>query len=174
MEAPLPSGGGGGGDDWWRKFEDEKNKKPWETTSKAPKVKALDMADGYVRIGTVGGKPVFIEPHQGKHRMKGWPGYTAKIAGPYFLENLVSPSNAPLFVTLIQTDLFKNRATDTSKANKKATNEKGMLYFDFGKSVCGSKGETSCQLQWVEDEDGIYIHGCPDPKGKTWGDPTNM
>ncbi len=170
MEALSPgSGGDGGGDDWWRKFENDKNKKSWETTSKAAKVKQLDMAEGYVRIGTVGGKPVFIEPHQGKHRRNKWPGYTKKADGPFFLEDLVNPSNAPLFITLIQTDLFINRRTSTSKACKP-----GMLYFNFGKAVCGTAGETSCQLQWTEDEDGIYIHGCPDPKGKIWGDPTNM
>ncbi len=158
----------------WKYYEQQKQKqaaaekqKSYETASNVPVVKQVDMADGHVLIGHIGTKPVYIEPHQGKHRVKKWPTYTKKSEGPFFLEKFVSPSNSPLFVALIQSDLFSKRKQDVKGSHP--AKGMGILYFDFGKTVVGTEKETSCQLQWTEKPDYIAIHGCPDEKGAQFG-----
>lgn len=182
--------GGEGSDPPWKQYEDKKKKdqdderrKKWESDAKAPSVKKPDHAEGFFKIGTVDGKELWVESHQGKHSTSKWPGYTGGQSGPFFLGKFCRYNSAPIFLTLTATAAFKNRKTASGHCVPSG-NDKGIIYFNCGGTVVGFEGNPGkadkqtplkgCQLQWSETADCIYVHGCPDPKGKTFGTPVDV
>jgi len=164
-------GGGGGGDDddWekepWKKFQKENEKKVYNKERKTANTvngteEEEDTSD--LLLGTYHGYRVLIETHQGKHCTGQWPGHK-KIGkqGPYFTVKMVTYNNQPLFHILCNSATFREAITGPDSS--------GLLFFSFGKTVCGTGSQTACQLQWHRRGNDIIIHGCPDPKGETMG-----
>jgi hypothetical protein len=158
----------GDGDDWekepWKKYQKQNEKKVYNKERKSLTSSTgedeVDSSD--LLLGTYHGVKVYIETHQGKHCMGQWPGY-AKTGkqGPYFSVKMVTYTNQPLFHILCNSDTFRMAITGPDAS--------GLLFFNFGDTVCGTNSQTSCQLQWHRRGNDIIIHGCPDPKGKTAG-----
>lgn len=160
-------GGDDGDDGWekepWKKFQKDNEKKVYNKEKKpASDDDDEDDHGGDVLLGTYHGFKVYIETHQGKHCLGQWPGFRAVgKMGPYFKVSLARYGNTPLFHLLCNSNAFRDAVTAQN-----ADGENGLLFFDFKNTVCGTSEQKWCQLQWKRSGNNIYIHGCPDPKGK--------
>ena len=122
----------------------------------------VEFIDTLMRAGAA--YNVYIEHHQGKHVIGGWPGYKGAVGGKYctFAKNKVTPGQT----TGLLPQLWDAVAA-TITAN---TANSGYEYMQCTKAV-GSAGESLVILQWARTKGHYAFHAYPETSkrsGKTY------
>jgi hypothetical protein len=122
----------------------------------------VEFVDTLMRAGAA--YNVYIESHQGKHVIGGWPGYKGAVGGKYctFEKSKVKPGQT--------TGLLPQLWDAVAGTVTHGTANSGYEFMQCSKSV-GSDGENLVVLQWAKTKGHYCFHAYPEKSkrpGKTY------